>query len=73
MKDYPVQHFVSHTTFASLTTFNLKEYISVNIPRLVIFNLNIKFMSTTTFQDLVNVSIWMFNNLLLNKSSGMLP
>ena len=30
-------------------------------------------MSITTFQKLVTVSIWMFNNLLLNKSCGMLP
>ena len=41
MKDCPVRHFVSHTTFVSRTTFNRKEYISVNIPITVIFNLNI--------------------------------
>ena len=41
MKDCPVRHFVSHTTFLSRTTFNRKEYISVNIPITVIFNLNI--------------------------------
>ena len=28
------------------------------------------FMSITDFQKLVTVSIWMFNNLLLNKSHG---
>ena len=35
MKDCPVRHFVSRTTF------NLKECISVNIAVTVIFNLNI--------------------------------
>ena len=30
------------------------------------------FMSITDFQELVTVRIWMFNNLLLNKSCGML-
>ena len=30
-------------------------------------------MSITEFQKLVTVSIWMFNNLLLNKSCGILP
>ena len=41
MKDWPVQHFVSCTTSVSCATFNLKEYISVNIAITVIFNLNI--------------------------------
>ena len=41
MKDCPVQHFVSYATFVSCTTFNLKEYISVNIAITVIFTLNI--------------------------------
>ena len=41
MKVCPVQHFVSCTTFVSGTTFNLKEYISVDIAATVIFNLNI--------------------------------
>ena len=41
MKDCPIRHFVSRTTFMSRTTFNLKEYISVNIAITVIFNLNI--------------------------------
>ena len=31
------------------------------------------FMSITHFSKLVTVSIWMFNNLLLNKIHGMLP
>ena len=30
MKDHAVQHFVSHTTLASCTTFNLEEYISMS-------------------------------------------
>ena len=29
-------------------------------------------MSTTGFQKLATVSIWIFNDVLLNKSSGML-
>ena len=41
LKDFPVRHFVTHSTFMSRTTFNLKEYISVNIAITVIFNLNI--------------------------------
>ena len=36
MKDFPLRYFVSRTTF------NLKEYTSVNILITVIFNLNIK-------------------------------
>ena len=76
MKDCPVQHFVSWRTFLSCTTFNLKEYISVNITITVIFNLNIFnltiLMYITGFQKLVTVSIGVFNNLLLNKSHGML-
>ena len=31
------------------------------------------FMSITDFQKRDTVSIWMFNNILLNKSHGMLP
>ena len=30
-------------------------------------------MFVTDFQKLVTVRIWMFNNLLLNKSCGMVP
>ena len=30
-------------------------------------------MPRTDFQKLVTVNMWMFNNLLLNKSCGMLP
>ena len=41
MKYCPLQPFVSRTTLTSHTTFNLKEYISVNIAITVIFNLNI--------------------------------
>ena len=29
------------------------------------------FMSITAFQNLVTVTIWMFNNVLLNKNSGI--
>ena len=41
MKDCPAQHFASRLTLEPHTTFNLKEYISGNIPITVIFNLNI--------------------------------
>ena len=61
-----MQHFVSRTTF------NLKEYISVNFAITVFFNLNINHVYVTGFQKVVTVSIWIFNNLLLNKSCGML-
>ena len=37
MKECPIQHFVSHTTFVLHTTLNLKEYISVNIAITVIY------------------------------------
>ena len=40
MKNCPVQHFVSRTTFVFCKTFKVKEYISVNIAITVIFNLN---------------------------------
>ena len=30
------------------------------------------FMSTTAFQKVVTVSMWMFNNLLLNKRGAIL-
>ena len=67
IKDCPMQHFVSRTTF------NLKEYISVNFAITVFFNLNINHVYVTGFQKVVTVSIWIFNNFLLNKSCGMLP
>ena len=43
MKDLPVQHFVSRTTFLSHTC-NLKEYISVNIAMTLIFHIKINYV-----------------------------
>ena len=74
MKDHLLQHFVSRTTFVSCPVFNLKEHISVSIAITVIFNQTLTmFMSIANFQKLIIASIWMFNNLLLNKSRGFLP
>ena len=73
MTDCPIRHFVYHTTFVSRTTFNLKEYISVNLPNTVIFNLNINHayihnsFSKTCYCNYLDI------NLLLNKRGGMLP
>ena len=41
MKDCAIEHFVPCATFVSHMTFNLKEYISVNIVITLIFNRNI--------------------------------
>ena len=63
--------FVPCAKFVSHTTFNLEEYILVNI--LITVILFTMFMSITAFQKLVTVSVSIFNNLLLNKRVGMVP
>ena len=69
MKDCPLQDLcpVRH-----LCPVN-KEYTSVNIPTLTTLTMFISITSITAFQKRVTVSIWMFNNLLLNKRGGMPP